>query len=557
MPSHALPSRAITTLLLVSSSLAPYTSAQSTTSSADATRYTSKSTLKLARRYIGNDFMDKFDFFTADDPTQGYVNYVSKSDASDASLVDVQSDNTFIMRADSSNTASGRGRDSVRISSKEKFADGVYILDLNHMPVGCGTWPAFWTVTKDGWPAGGEIDILEGANGLPLAGSAAYNATTGLSANPLPQIANVAALHTSETCELQGGTYMSGSQGLSQCSAYVSGNTGCGVRMTDPGNGTYGGPINGVGGGWYAMWRDLKNSGGVYVYFWPRTSPNVPEDVRNPNTATTNTANWGIPAANLTVPCRGDFNNHVIVFDITFCGDYAGSTYASTGCPSSCRNFVQNFPAAFSEAYWSLNSLRVYTASGKAASGASLSTGAIVGIVIGAVAALVIAGLVFWRYKTSRNKRRQNKVMMDNDPAVIPEGPYTFLASRKPRLGPTTLAPGRTARHLLDGETPSGAASATALGNVTPLRGAGAGTSRGSPSGSDSSFKHYHENPTPTSFLPAVIHTRDASTRSSFSAPSPAKQSVKASPAKNSFVAKAAGRESTPTKAIGGSSWIG
>lgn len=38
------------------------------------------------------------------------------------------------------------------------------MIDLTHMPEGCGTWPAFWTVTADQWPQGGEIDIIEGVN---------------------------------------------------------------------------------------------------------------------------------------------------------------------------------------------------------------------------------------------------------------------------------------------------------------------------------------------------------------------------------------------------------
>lgn len=44
-----------------------------------------------------------------------------------------------IMRANAESQASGRGRDSVRIASKDEWADGVYILDVNHIPVGCGT----------------------------------------------------------------------------------------------------------------------------------------------------------------------------------------------------------------------------------------------------------------------------------------------------------------------------------------------------------------------------------------------------------------------------------
>jgi hypothetical protein len=71
----------------------------------------------------------------------------------------------FIMRADSWSTvaSSARGRDSVRISSQTVYDEAVVILDLTHMPAGCATWPAFWTNSQAGpWPAGGEIDIIEG-----------------------------------------------------------------------------------------------------------------------------------------------------------------------------------------------------------------------------------------------------------------------------------------------------------------------------------------------------------------------------------------------------------
>ncbi|WRT66161.1 uncharacterized protein IL334_003114 [Kwoniella shivajii] len=462
------------------SSATPTTSTSDSTSSNALTSTTSTSSgasetsstvqLKLAKKYVGSDFMNDFDFFTADDPTGGYVNYVSKSSAQKSGLIDVQANNVFIMAADSANVPDGRGRDSIRISSKNKYADGVYILDLNHMPVGCGTWPAFWTVTKSGWPKGGEIDILEGANGLPLSGSSAYNATTGLSTTPNPQIYNVAALHTSDTCTLNGQTYMDGQIGEWQCSAYVSGNTGCGVKMTGATNGSYGGPVNGVGGGWYAMWRDVENSGGIYIWFWPRNSASVPDDVKNPNTATTNVANWGIPKANMTVPsCKKDFNNHVIVFDLTFCGDYAGATYTSSGCPGTCSTFVRSNPAAFSEAYWSLNSLRVYNSSGKAASDGGLSKGAIAGIVVGAIVVLIILGFfLFRRYKKSKRSRKiveeSNYTEEPLPPNADVKGPYAFLAARKPRLGPTKLAPGRTAQHFLDGETPT-----APYGRSTPL----------------------------------------------------------------------------------------
>lgn len=38
-------------------------------------------------------------------------------------------------------------------------------MDSVHMPVGCGAWPAFWTVpVGPNWPAGGEIDVFEGVD---------------------------------------------------------------------------------------------------------------------------------------------------------------------------------------------------------------------------------------------------------------------------------------------------------------------------------------------------------------------------------------------------------
>ena len=54
---------------------------------------------------------------------KAYISYVSQSNAQSLGLAAVQSDGTFLMRADAEETAAGRGRNSVRISSKDKFND--------------------------------------------------------------------------------------------------------------------------------------------------------------------------------------------------------------------------------------------------------------------------------------------------------------------------------------------------------------------------------------------------------------------------------------------------
>lgn len=74
----------------------------------------------------------------------------------------------------------GRGRPSVRIETKTRYNSGLFIYDIDHMPTGPGSWPAFWAY-GDNWPDNGEIDILEGIDGRN------FNAMT---------------LHTSQGCSM-------------------------------------------------------------------------------------------------------------------------------------------------------------------------------------------------------------------------------------------------------------------------------------------------------------------------------------------------------------------
>jgi hypothetical protein len=54
-----------------------------------------------------------------------------------------QKDGATYIGVDYTNVASGRGRNSVRLSSKKAYTHGLIVLDLQHMPGGqCGAWPA-------------------------------------------------------------------------------------------------------------------------------------------------------------------------------------------------------------------------------------------------------------------------------------------------------------------------------------------------------------------------------------------------------------------------------
>ncbi|KAL8726624.1 MAG: hypothetical protein Q9181_005973, partial [Wetmoreana brouardii] len=113
--------------------------------------------------YSGESFFDMFNFDTFDDPTHGYVNYVDQATAQSQDLYNV-SNGQVTFGVDHANIASGRGRNSIRLTSKTQYTHGLVVLDLTHMPASiCGTWPAFW-MTGPNWPNSGEIDIIEGVN---------------------------------------------------------------------------------------------------------------------------------------------------------------------------------------------------------------------------------------------------------------------------------------------------------------------------------------------------------------------------------------------------------
>lgn len=83
------------------------------------------------------------------------MNYVDAGTAQSLGLVGDNGRGGFHMGVDTKSTGT---RQSVRLESNNHYSDGLYIVDLNHAPSGCGTWPAIWTVA-DNWPAQGEIDM--------------------------------------------------------------------------------------------------------------------------------------------------------------------------------------------------------------------------------------------------------------------------------------------------------------------------------------------------------------------------------------------------------------
>ena len=247
------------------------------------------------------------------------------------------------MGVDSQNVGSGRGRNSVRITSKKFYdAGSLIILDLEHMPGNaCGVWPAFWT-TGPTWPNNGEIDIIEGVN---------------------TQAANHYAVHTTSGCSISDTGLFSGTITAPNCDVNAAGqptNAGCSITTSD--TLSFGDGFNAQQGGAYAT--EYK-SDSISIYFFPRSS--IPSDIAS---GSPDPSSWGKPHAYFGSPCNmGQFvKQQQIVINTAFCGDWASGVWSTDSVcsakASSCQDYVQNNPSAFQETYWSINNLKVYSGSG-------------------------------------------------------------------------------------------------------------------------------------------------------------------------------------------------
>ncbi|KDN50266.1 hypothetical protein RSAG8_01602, partial [Rhizoctonia solani AG-8 WAC10335] len=303
------------------------TAATSTTTSSAATP---SSTWKLQQTMAGSDFFDQWDFWAAGDPTNGAVDYQSRENAQANGLIEINSAGNAIMRIENTTQVTGNRK------------------SVLHMPYGCGTWPAWWTADVPNWPNNGEIDIVEGVNGYTR---------------------NHIALHTASGCTIPDEFGASATLVSStNCAAYETSNLGCGQLSTL--SNTYGKPFNDNGGGVYAM---LWQSTGISVYFFPRNA--IPSDISSeaPQPST-----WGTPMANFpNTSCDPAtyMKDHQIIFTSTLCGDWAGSLGAWTtdglgdqtsSCSAStgvgnCVDYIRNHGATFTDAYWEVKSVKVYT----------------------------------------------------------------------------------------------------------------------------------------------------------------------------------------------------
>ncbi|PPQ94921.1 LOW QUALITY PROTEIN: hypothetical protein CVT25_004407 [Psilocybe cyanescens] len=351
--------------------------------------YTLGATYFLKENIVGESFYSHFDWEAVADPNHGRVNYVDQ-DTSVAQNLTYANFDTFILRTDYTTVLSAEdpGRNSVRIRSKNTYTTHVAI-----------TWPGIKETKESDKPKGnyahlrhqGLVDIVEGINDQPpnsitlhttevfdvlitteltIYGERMYHARHATSER-FYHFLYFCPMTEPLLCRISGQL---------DCNTLVNSNAGCGV--TNPGSSDYGPEFNVKGGGWYVVERAPDH---ISIWFWSRHDPSIPHELKY-GSFEVDSRKWGVPVAyfpnDTCNPMSKYFEENNIIINLTLCGDWAGTAYGQSGCPSTCigtkldstyetlilmsplsrsvLDFVNNNPDAFVDAYFDFAAIRVY-----------------------------------------------------------------------------------------------------------------------------------------------------------------------------------------------------
>ncbi|THV01840.1 hypothetical protein K435DRAFT_793049 [Dendrothele bispora CBS 962.96] len=258
----------------------------------------------------------------------GTLNYVNKSFASDNGIAYVQ-DGKVLMKGDVTTwLADGELRNSIRISSISQCNTRLFMLDINHAPWGCAIWPAWWTVVGGQWPF-----FIDGPAKSISSKESTTTSITKLSGIQVPSNGqNNTNLRRNDPSPAQVAAYKKWSRASYREDFNLQGGSVFVMRWDK----------NGIAVFILSFWRirilDLFTSPPISLFTSSHVN-RVPFCVAVPADIVCDTpspSQWGSPLAALEpggCDLIRNFVNHSIVFDLTFCGNCAGNSYATSGCP--------------------------------------------------------------------------------------------------------------------------------------------------------------------------------------------------------------------------------
>ncbi|KAF9528061.1 glycoside hydrolase family 16 protein [Crepidotus variabilis] len=298
------------------------------------------------REYAGATFFDEWTYYgNVDNTTWGNVTFVDKDTAVQKHLTYLNDAGNAVIKVDDQTTIMPDvlvHRDSIRLTSLHSYGVGSLILiDAVHIPYGCSVWPSFWTYgIEEEWPNAGEIDIIEGINGMQN---------------------NQVALHALGGCVK---TETPGMQLGNTLETDCSKPQGCIVAESKPNS--YGEGFAKAGGGVFAL--QMEESG-ISSWFWGRND--IPTELQNHDfdSQQLDTSTWGIPTASYPgSSCNVShfFPPQNLVLLTTLCGVWAGvpSIYSSS-CQTPTNSCVADNIIGpgdkFATAFWEIKYIRTYS----------------------------------------------------------------------------------------------------------------------------------------------------------------------------------------------------
>ena len=165
-------------------------------------------------------------------------------------------------------------RDSLRLEGKRNFNRGLFIVDVRHMPAGCGTWPAFWLTDEDNWPINGEIDVIEGVNTQDIAKTSLHS-TQHCTMDDVPPNSRKGTWDIAQGVPDDYGHVDMTAREVTDCFVWDPHqwlNEGC-VAVSDE-KGTLGAPLNKKGGGVFILeWDPINHHIRTWVFTHNSTLP--------------------------------------------------------------------------------------------------------------------------------------------------------------------------------------------------------------------------------------------------------------------------------------------
>ena len=339
---------------------------------------------QLVDRQVGEAFFDAYRFWDGPDSlgSAGHNVYVGKPKADELGLFAIDAEGDVIMK--STPTPDGP-RSSIRLEGRQRYDRGLFILDVAHLPNGCGVWPAWWMTDEAHWPDHGEIDIVEGINTQTVAKTALHTRESCSMFAHVPDWEHTGVWDRSTGLPdtYTGFPDFETSVPADDCWAMAPhrwANQGC-VMMSQE-EGTIGEGFNQNGGGVYILEWDPANR---YIRSWvfgTELPANLQEALSTAalpkhQQVAPDSDTWGTPYAYFaigeTTGCSADhFQNMRMVFNLAFCGTVAGNRFTKD-CPAlseefnvegdpilSCNAYIESNPDALDEAYWKIRGVYVY-----------------------------------------------------------------------------------------------------------------------------------------------------------------------------------------------------